>query len=74
VIATTASPLPQLLKGGGIFVAPGDEAALASALAQMMTDEAARTAMGRRARDGALSLTWESSARAALAALHEAAA
>ena len=27
VIATTESPLPQLLEGGGIFVAPGDEAA-----------------------------------------------
>jgi hypothetical protein len=40
----------------------------------MMTDEAARTAMGRRARERALSLTWESSARAALAALREAAA
>ena len=74
VIATTASPLPQLLEGGGIFVAPGDESALAHALDQMMTDEAARTAMGRRARERALSLTWDSSARAALAALREAAA
>ena len=74
VIATTASPLPQLLEGGGIFVAPGDEGALAHALEQLMTDEAARMAMGHCARERALSLTWESSARAALAALHEAAA
>ena len=25
VVATTASPLPELLEGGGIFVPPGDE-------------------------------------------------
>ncbi len=74
VIATTASPLPQLLEGGGIFVTPGDERGLALALEQLMTDEPARRAMGDRARSRALALTWESSARLALAALREAAA
>jgi glycosyltransferase involved in cell wall biosynthesis len=74
VVATTASPLPQLLAGGGIFVPPGDEAALADALGQMMSDEAGRLAMGARAREQALSLSWEASARITLAALREAAA
>jgi glycosyltransferase involved in cell wall biosynthesis len=74
VVATTASPLPQLLEGGGIFVPPGDETALAHALEQMMTDEVGRQAMGRRAREQALALSWETSARITLAALREAAA
>ncbi len=39
VIATTASPLPELLAGGGVFVAPGDDAALTAAM---------RRAAGRR--------------------------
>ncbi len=73
VVATTASPLPQLLEGGGIFVAPGDERALADALERMMTDEIARRSMGRRARERAHALTWDDSARNALAALREAA-
>ena len=33
VIATTESPLPQLLEGAGIFVRPGDETALVISLA-----------------------------------------
>src|SRR5688572_17287781 len=39
VIATRESPLPQLLAGGGIFVAPGDEAALGAAMQRLATDE-----------------------------------
>ena len=73
VIATTASPLPQLLAGGGIFVAPGDVGAIASAITMMLDDEPARAAMGRIARERALALTWDASARAALDAIHEAA-
>jgi len=74
VVATTASPLPQLLEGGGIFVPPGDETALAHALDRMMSDEVGRQAMGKRAREQALSLSWDVSARITLAALREAAA
>src|SRR4030095_2716222 len=32
VLATTESPLPQLLEGGGIFVNPGDASVIESAL------------------------------------------
>jgi len=74
VIATTASPLPNILAGGGAFVPPGDVEALAAALAQMADDEPARLAMGVEARRRAGALSWAASARVALAALHEAAA
>jgi glycosyltransferase involved in cell wall biosynthesis len=71
VIATTESPLPELLPGGGIFVAPLDTNALVSAMRALVHDEPARLAMGRRAREQALELTWERGARAALGALNE---
>jgi glycosyltransferase involved in cell wall biosynthesis len=74
VIATTASPLPELLAGGGVFVAPGDEAALVVAMRRLLGDEVARAGMGRRALVCARALTWERSAEAALAAIREAAA
>ncbi|HEX6134059.1 MAG TPA: glycosyltransferase family 1 protein [Longimicrobiales bacterium] len=74
VVATTASPLPQLLEGGGIFIPPGDEAALTDALRTLATDEVARRAMGECARIRAAALDWATSARSALAALHEVAA
>jgi glycosyltransferase involved in cell wall biosynthesis len=73
VIATTESPLPQLLEGGGIFVTPGDVDGLSAALARMASDEPARRAMGTVARAQAAELTWERCARAALSALREAA-
>jgi glycosyltransferase involved in cell wall biosynthesis len=74
VVATTASPLPQLLEGGGLFVAPGDADALTAALLQLLSDEPARRALGAMARRRALALSWEAGAKSALAALHEAAA
>ena len=74
VIATVESPLPQLLEGGGVFVVPGDEAALADAMKRLATDESLRDAMASRALDRTASLTWERGARAALASLRAAAA
>ncbi|HEV2132001.1 MAG TPA: glycosyltransferase family 1 protein, partial [Longimicrobiaceae bacterium] len=74
VIATLQSPLPELLEGGGIFLPPRDEPALTVALRTLLTDELARRRLGARARECAARLSWTSSARAALDALHEAAA
>ena len=74
VIATTESPLPQLLEGGGIFVSPGDETTLGAAMARLSTDEAYRRALATGALARARALSWTSSARAALDALTEAAA
>lgn len=74
VVATTASPLPALLEGGGYFVAPGDDAALVAALRRLLTDEPARRRMGRVALERARRLTWEQGAERALGALREVAA
>jgi glycosyltransferase involved in cell wall biosynthesis len=74
VIATRESPLPQLLDGGGIFVAPGDELALGVAMRRLATDEPYRRELASGALACARALSWESSARSALAALTEAAA
>ncbi len=74
VIATTASPLPKLLEGGGIFVPPGDVDALAAALRQVACDEPGRRAMGTRAAQRARALRWEHTADRVLEALREAAA
>lgn len=74
VVATTASPLPQLLEGGGLFVAPGDLEALTAALFQLLSDEPARLRLAATARQRAAALTWPAGARSALAAIREAAA
>ena len=74
VIATTESPLPQLLDGGGLFVPPGDLAALERAIEMMVTREDDRAAMGRRALERARLLSWSKSARVVLDALEEVAA
>lgn len=74
VIATTQSPLPELLEGGGIFVAPGDQDTLEGALRLLSNDPVLQRKMGRRALAGARALSWETGARAALDALREAAA
>lgn len=74
VIATTASPLPQLLADGGIFVAPGDVAALAMAMRRLLRDASTRRTMGARARERASALSWSRTAADTLVALEEAAA
>jgi glycosyltransferase involved in cell wall biosynthesis len=71
VIATTESPLPDLLVGGGIFVAPRDLDGLTRAMRMLAGDDAARDAMGRTALARAGALSWSSAARAALGALRE---
>jgi len=74
VVATTASPLPELLEGGGLFVTPGSVPELADALERLSGDEPARRSLGGVARRRAAALTWKAGARSALAALREAAA
>jgi glycosyltransferase involved in cell wall biosynthesis len=72
VIATTESPLPDLLEGGGLFVRPRDAHALVVAMKSLATDESRRRALGARARERAAALDWTQGARSALAALREA--
>lgn len=73
VVATTESPLPDLLKGGGIFVPPGDDRTLVGALRLLAKDESLRQRMGRRALERVGELSWERGASAALDAIREAA-
>lgn len=74
VIATTESPLPQLLPRGGRFVAPGAVEPLLAAMRELLQDPVARRAAGIAALAGARALSWDRTARAALAAIEEAAA
>jgi glycosyltransferase involved in cell wall biosynthesis len=71
VIATTDSPLPGLLPGGGIFVRPGDDASLLAAMRSFATNERLRRELGAKALIDAKQLTWDAGARAALAAVRE---
>ena len=73
VVATTESPLPELLEGGGFFVKPGDELALETAMRTLATDEEKRGAMAAKALARARDLNWPRGAKAALDALREAA-
>ena len=74
VIATTSSPLPALLDGAGLFVAPRDEAGLAAAIETLATDEPLRARLSHMARIRAAELSWPRGARSALDAIEEAAA
>jgi alpha-1,3-rhamnosyl/mannosyltransferase len=73
VIATIESPLPELLEGGGIFVQPGHEGDLVTALRAILKDEPARRRMGEVARFRTGKLSWERSAAIAMQTLREAA-
>ena len=74
VIATTASPLPELLAGGGLFVEPRDINGIAAAMQQLMDDEPGRLALGAIAKHRAGLLSWDRCARAVLSAIEETAA
>ncbi len=69
VIATTESPLPELLEGGGRFVVPGDLEALSRALEELLEHPETAARLAATARERARALTWPVAARAALDAL-----
>lgn len=73
VVATTESPLPELLDGGGIFVNPGDLDALTAAMRRLLEDPVTRLQMSNRALERARSLSWERGAAVVHDALTEAA-
>ena len=70
VIATTESPLPELLEGGGLFVSSCDQQALTSAMTKML-DDGVRSSMASVALEKARALTWEKSAASTMSALQE---
>ncbi|MBT9584516.1 glycosyltransferase family 4 protein [bacterium] len=72
VLATLSSPLPGLLRGGGLYVDPHSSEDIEAALAQILSDEPMRQQMGRAALAAAGELTWESAARILLRTFEEA--
>lgn len=62
VIATTASPLPQLLAGAGLFIEPSRRE-LEEALLAILGSEATRAAMRQAGLAAASRLTWDAAAR-----------
>ena len=67
VIATTASPLPDLLGEGGLFVDPGDGAAPEQAMERVLGDPGLRGRMREAGLRAAAQLSWERAARELLA-------
>jgi glycosyltransferase involved in cell wall biosynthesis len=69
VIATKESPLPELLGEGGIYIEP-NQAAIASALSQVLADDALRARMREHGMAAAQRLTWDDAARQLIAVIH----
>jgi glycosyltransferase involved in cell wall biosynthesis len=63
VIATTASPLPSILKEGGLYVDPTNLEALELALRRVLTSEDMRQKMRTAGLAAARQLTWEAAAQ-----------
>jgi glycosyltransferase involved in cell wall biosynthesis len=63
VVATNSGATPELVGDAGILVPPGDHAALAEALASLLTSPGARDALSRRARLAASRNSWDATAR-----------
>lgn len=62
VVATTRSPLPGLLAGGGLFVDPARPRELVEALGRMLAEPALRAELAATARARAALLSWRRAA------------
>ena len=73
VLTTRAGALPEVVGDAAVLVEPGDVDAMASALGQLLTDEALRTRLVEAGRRQVQHYSWEAAA-AGLAQLYTAAA
>jgi glycosyltransferase involved in cell wall biosynthesis len=71
VLATTASPLPELLGEGAIAVDPADRSGWLNAIELVLGDAALRERMSKAALAAASSLSWKNSASQLLSVFHE---
>ncbi|MGA7463059.1 MAG: glycosyltransferase, partial [Candidatus Korobacteraceae bacterium] len=71
VLATTQSPLPQLLGEGMLAVDPADRAGWLNSIERVLTDDGLRRRMGQAALAAASQLSWKNSARQLLAVFDE---
>jgi len=67
VVATAASPLPDLLGDGGLYVDPGSTAEIRAALERVLEDPDLRAKMSAAASTAAAGLSWDEPARRLLA-------
>ena len=63
VVATTASPLPDILGEGGIYVDPRDDRQLDDALVRVLGSPELHARMKMKAKEAADALNWEDAAR-----------
>jgi alpha-1,3-rhamnosyl/mannosyltransferase len=68
-LATRNSPLPDLLAGGGVFVAPDDRNALREGIDRLVSDPMYRDRLAATARERARALSWSATAEATRRAL-----
>src|SRR5215470_831872 len=71
VIATTASPLPELLGEGGIYIDPNSPDELEEAMARVLGSEELRRRMQEIGLAAAGRLTWETAARRMMALIEK---
>lgn len=71
VVATTESPLPELLGEGAIAVEPGDRAGWLGAFERVLADKALRARMGQAGLASAKRMSWKNSAHQLLAVFDE---
>jgi len=71
VITSRAGGIPEVVGNVGILIAPGDSAALASAIALLADSPSHRTALGQEARKRAIANNWSRSWRQFEAVLNE---
>jgi glycosyltransferase involved in cell wall biosynthesis len=69
VIATTESPLPELLGGGALYVHPHDSVDLERCIARVLDSGELRESMRSAGMAAARKLTWEAAAERALAVI-----
>ena len=73
VIATSESPLPDLLRDAGHFVPPGDLAALTAAMQRLVDHPDEARALGARGLERCGALSWDEAAGQVLRTIEEAA-
>ncbi len=72
IAAIEERPLPGLLAGGGVFVPPGDDAAVNDALRLQPGDDSKRKTMGNTARNHGAGLNQAARARVTIQSLRDA--